>query len=119
MRTHLWVLPHGLAAFDRWWVALGIGDLNDIAGAGQNNALIPNPKDNPYLDWMFVRQNLNDNTINAGQSTSAYQGIVVDLRSKRRMHQVQMAYTLTIYQDNVTTVAKSYDWFARTLIALP
>ena len=121
MRTHLWVLPHGIAAFDRWWIGLSVGDLNDIqAGVPTNNALVPNPKDDPYIDWMFVRQNLNDNTLNSGApGQSTWQGINVDLKSKRRMHQVQMAYTLTIYQDNVTTVAKNYDWFARTLIALP
>ena len=35
------------------------------------------------------------------------------------MEEVQDAYILTVYQDTVGTVAKTYDVFARTLLALP
>jgi hypothetical protein len=119
MRTHLWVLPAALVGGDVYWVSLMVGDLNDItAGTATTNALVPNPHDDPYLDWMYVRQNHIDVNAFNGQRPP-FQGVDLDLKSKRRMHQVQMAYTLNIYQETVATPAKAYTFFARTLLALP
>jgi hypothetical protein len=117
MRTHLTVYPHSLAANDSWWIGLSVGDLDDITGAVSVSPLIANPRDNPYVDWMLSRKFIADQ--DESFSTPGYGGAILDVRSKRRMHQVQQAYTLTVMQDTVTTVAKAYDIFARTLIALP
>jgi hypothetical protein len=117
MRCHLLVYPHTLAANDSWWIGVSVGDLDDITGAVTTNALVPNPRDNPYIDWMLSRKFVADQ--NESFSTPGYGGAILDLRSKRRMHQVQQAFTLTVMQDTVGTPAKAYDVFARTLLALP
>jgi len=119
IRTHLWVLPHAPAAGDTYWVGLHIGDLND-ATANTTNAFVANPHDDPYIDWMWAAKyeydvNLRTPTTLAGD----WAGTVIDLRARRKMDEVQSAYLLTVYQDTVGTVAKTYDIFARTLIALP
>jgi len=120
MRTHGWVMPHGQAAGDLWWLGLRIGDLDEVTGAATNNALVPNPRDNPGIDWMLdVRMDTDATGFVGPLSHSSWVGQPFDLKSKRRMHQVQQVYELVVYQEAVTTVAKNYDWFARTLLALP
>jgi len=118
MRTHLWVLPHAPAAGDTFWVALHIADINDVT-ANTTNAFVANPHDDPYIDWMFASKYEYDVNLRIPVMHTDFAGLVLDLRSKRRMEQVQSAYTLTVYQDTVGTVAKTYDIFSRTLIALP
>jgi hypothetical protein len=121
MRTHLVVCPRAVQAADSIYIGLAIYDLDDITAATTVNALVPNPHDNPYIDWMYSRRLVADTNVTmAGASGSgSYAGLHLDLRAKRRMHQVQMAYGLCIYQDAVGTVAKTYDIFARTLLAMP
>lgn len=118
MRTHLWVLPHAPAAGDSYWVGLHIGDLND-ATANTTNAFVANPHDDPYIDWMFAQKYEYDVNLRVPVPNTDFAGSLIDLRAKRRMEEVQSAYLLTVYQDSVTTVAKTYDIFSRTLIALP
>jgi hypothetical protein len=123
LRTFIQVLPHTPASFDSWWLGLHVDDLDQVTGAFQNNALVANPHDNPYIDWMYARKVQNDTNTNVGGPTfggsGSWQGIQLDLRSKRRMHQVGEAYLAVIYQDTVGTPAKTYDLFSRTLLALP
>lgn len=118
VRTHIWVLPKAPAAGDTWWMGLRVDDLDQVA-TNTTNAMVSNPRDNPYVDWMFARKFEFDNSLFSGFGPSSWQGATLDLRSKRRQHEVQQAYLLTILQDSVATVAKSYDFFARTLILLP
>lgn len=117
MRTHVFINPRTPATGDTWWVGLHIDDLDQVTGP-TTNALVANPHDNPYIDWMFARKFINDGNGNTGFGKSAWNGMDLDLRAKRRMEEVQQAYIFCLYQDTVGTVAKSYDLFARTLIAL-
>lgn len=119
IRTHVWVLPHAPAAGDTFWVGLHIGDLDQVT-TNTTNAFVSNPHDNPYIDWMWASKYEFDVNLRViPQTTTDAAGAVIDLRAKRRMDEVQEAYLLTVYQDTVGTVAKTYDIFARTLIALP
>jgi len=117
MRCHLTVVPRALAAADMFWVGLHVYDLGDITGAVTVSANIANPKDNPYVDWMYARRFIADSQ--ESNVISGRSGLDLDLRSKRKLHQVQEAFGLCIYQESVGTVAKTYDIFARTLLALP
>ncbi len=118
IRTHLWILPHAPAAGDTFWIGLHIGDLND-ATTNTTNAFVANPHDDPYIDWMFAKKYEFDVNLRVPENNTDFAGGLLDIRSKRRMEEVQSAYLLTVYQDTVGTVAKTYDIFARTLIALP
>lgn len=118
MRTHLWVLPHAPAAGDTFWIGLHIGDLND-ATANTTNAFVANPHDDPYIDWMWAQKYEFDVNLRVPTMNTDFAGAVLDVRAKRRMEEVQSAYLLTVYQDTVGTVAKTYDIFSRCLIALP
>jgi len=118
MRTHFWVLPHAPAAGDTFWVGQHIGDLNDVT-ANTTNAFVANPHDDPYIDWMFAQKYEFDVNLRIPIQHTSFAGAMVDLRSKRRMEEVQDALILVVYQDTVGTVAKTYDVFSRTLIALP
>lgn len=120
MRTHLWVLPHAPAAGDIFWVGLRVSDLADVTVAGfQNNALVSNPRDNPYVDWAFNQRFEFDVNLRTPTMNTSFAGAVLDLRSKRRMEEIQEAWTCTVLQDTVGTVAKQYEVFSRTLLALP
>ena len=120
MRTHLWVLPHAPTAGDSIWLGLRIADLADVSAAfAASNALVSNPRDNAYVDWMFDQRYVYDVNLRVPTMHTDFAGAMVDLRAKRRMEEVQEAYVLTVVQDSVTTVAKTYDGFARTLLALP
>jgi hypothetical protein len=46
------------------------------------------------------------------------EGVMWDLKAKRRLDNIQETWGLCIKQDTVTTVAKTYDYFARTLLQL-
>jgi len=119
MRTHLKVVPRSPSANDTFWLGLRVDDLDQVTGAVTTNALVANPHDNPYVDWMWSEKFQIDQSNFAGRAGGAYAGAVLDVRSKRRMEEVQEAYLLTVYQDTVGTVAKEYDVFCRTLLALP
>jgi len=121
MRTHLVVCPRALAAGDRWWVGLRIADQGDLTNAVTVSALQADPQTQPYVDWMYARQLIEDTNVTAAgaSGSGSYGGLVLDLKSKRRMHQLQQSYGLIIRQDAVATIAKTYDVFARILLALP
>ena len=120
MRTHFWVLPHAPTAGDSFWVGTRVADLADVSAAfAAANALVANPRDNPYVDWSFAQKYVYDVNLRVPVMNTDFAGSVIDLRPKRRMEEVQEAYVLTIVQDTVTTVAKQYEWHARTLLALP
>ena len=116
-RTHLKVVPRSPAAGDRWWIGVKVYDLDDITAAVTTNALVPNPKDNPYLTWAWNEQLIADQ--NEANVMPGYAGRILDIKAKRSLHQVQEAWGLCIYQDTVGTVAKTYDVFARTLLMMP
>jgi hypothetical protein len=118
LRTHIWVLPHAPTAGDLFWVATSIVDTDEIV-APQTNALVPSPANVPYADWAFFQRYEFDVNLRLPVMNTDYAGVVLDLKSRRRCHDLQQTYALTIHQETVGTVAKAYDWSARTLIALP
>ena len=124
LRTH-WTLAviGGSAAGDRIWTGLRVYDLDDISGAVTTVPQIPNPKDNPYVNWAWMsRHSIDANgNIHPGGSPGMPNtglGIDVDLKSRRRLDNVQETWGFVLHQDTVATVAKTYHLFARTLIAL-
>jgi len=118
-RTHLWVLPHAPQAGDLFWLGLGVADLDDVTAAFQNAATVRNPKDNPYVDWMFNSRYEYDVNLRLPTPYTEFAGARVDLKSRRRVHHLQQTYVASIVQETVGTVAKTYDLFARSLIMLP
>lgn len=119
LRTHIWVLPHAPAAGDTWWAALSIQDIDDVTGTPTTNAFVPNPSSQPYTDWMYFSRFEFDVNLRLPVADTDFAGLVLDSKSKRRCHDLQQTYALTILQETVGTVAKTYDFSARTLIALP
>jgi hypothetical protein len=120
MRTHLTLVYQAPVAADSFYYGLRVDDLSQVVSVPAAVAATnPNPRDNPYVDWMMVDHLIADNNGQFGKSISSYQGTTLDLRAKRRMEEVQEAFLLTLVQDSVTTVAKNCQVFARTLIALP
>jgi hypothetical protein len=117
-------MPRSQAAFDAWWVGLRVSDLDDIATVPQNVASIPNPSANPYVSWRFAQKFETDvsdfgvGTIGDSGSATPWQGMKLHSKSRARLANVQETWSLTLFQDSVATVAKNWDWYARTLIAL-
>ena len=118
MRTHLWVLPHAPTAGDIFWIGLSVLDTDDIVAFG-TNAQVPNPSAHPYVDWAFTQRYEFDVNLRLPVMNTDYAGVVLELKSKRKIHNLEQTWALTIMQDTVTTVSKQYDFFSRTLIALP
>jgi hypothetical protein len=120
MRTHLTVVYQAPVAADSFYVGLRVDDLAQVVAVPAAVAATnPNPRDNPYVDWMYADHLIADNNGQFGKSISSYQGLILDLRAKRRMEEVQEAYLITLVQDTVGTTAKNAQVFARTLLALP
>jgi len=118
MRTHLVIAPRTVAAADRTYIGIRVMDLDDIV-APPAIAASSNPRDNPYVDWALSRMLVADVNLTMGASPSgSYSGAIVDLRAKRRMHQVQQTWGLSIVTDS-GAAARTFDIFARTLLALP
>jgi hypothetical protein len=123
MRTHLSVVPQIMATGDTWRIGVRVYEVDDITTTPQANALVANPKDDPYVDWALATQSITDNGLfaNVGGSVGLHgtQGLNFDLKSKRKLNNLQETWGLCIYQESVTTVNKAYKVFARTLMALP
>lgn len=122
IRTHGYVVPQAVATGDRYWVALAKYNLDDITGATTTSAFVPNPHDNPYIDWAFMTRISIDafgwshpSGVNFPGGGS---GFDLDLKSRRKLENVQETWGLCLYQDTVGTVAKTYHVFMRTLLAL-
>ena len=101
------------------WLGLRVDDLSQVTAAvGAVLATNPNPRDNPFIQWMLSDQIVYDNEGQPGRSQSPFQGWVIDSKAKRRMEQVQEALLLTLVND-AGSATTSLHVFSRTLIALP
>jgi len=123
MRTHGYVMPTAVATADRYWVGLAKYNSDDITSAVTTNAFVPNPHDNPYIDWAFMSRISVDafgwsHPSSVGVGFGGGSGFDIDLRSRRKLENVQETWGLCLYQDTVGTVAKTYHVFFRTLLAL-
>jgi len=128
LRTHGYVAKTAGTSVggDRIWSGLKVADLDDTSGAVTNLATIPNPRDNPYVDWAYMSRHTTENDLLnlipnsiGGIYGSSGQGIVIDSKSKRKLENVQDTWAFVLMQDNVGTVASTYHVFFRTLLALP
>jgi len=122
VRTHFSLVPLAFVAGDRFWTGIKVYDLDDITSATTTSAFVPNPHDNPYVDWAWMSRHTGDAVggLHPGGSPGMPNngGVDVDLKSRRRLNNVQETWGFCLYQDNVTTIAKSYHLFARSLLAL-
>jgi hypothetical protein len=120
MRTHLTVSQTTAPTPGQsQWLGLRVDDLAQVVNVPAAVAATnPNPRDNPYVDWMLSDQVVYDNEGQPGRAQSPFQGWVIDLRAKRRMEEVQEAYLLTLVNDT-GVAASSLHVFSRVLIALP
>lgn len=120
MRTHLTVgQTTAPAPAQSLWLGLRVDDLAQVVAApAAVSATNPNPRDNPYVDWMLSDQGVYDNEGQLGRANSPFQGWVIDNHSKRRMEEVQMAYLLTLVNDTGSATT-SLHVFSRVLLALP
>jgi len=101
------------------WLGLRVDDLAQVVSVPAVVAATnPNPRDNPYVDWMLADQIVYDNEGQPGRANSPFQGWVIDSRSKRRMEEVQEALLLTLVNDTGDATT-SLHVFSRTLMALP
>jgi len=67
-----------------------------------------------YDDWMIYDQVFSHFT---GATVDATVIRSIDLRSKRKME--EMSQTLGLFVSNTSGVAQTYNWYSRTLLALP
>lgn len=117
MRTHLLIVPTvAPTGSDIIGIGLHVDDLDQVTGAPTTNVMVANVRDNPGIDWAWNTEYIADA---AGFLTPAYGGIRLDVRSKRRLEEVQQAWLLNILQASVAAPAVAYNIYARTLLALP
>jgi len=116
MRTHLHVWPTTtVTAADKVMLGLIVTGTNQVAPSFALGVGFDNPQDSPYLDWMLADQwEARPNFNRLGSSNE----LAVDLRSKRKMLDLQDSLLLSAVAVTVTS-ALSVDIFCRTLIALP
>jgi len=116
MRTHLRFWPAtAVAAADVLYYGLMVMGSNQIQPSFVLGAsAVNNPSDDPYLDWMIsdVRE------ARPTYGVSSTNEINLDLRSKRKMEDLQETLGLSVVAKTVGA-SLSVDVFARTLLALP
>jgi len=119
MRNHITVAQTSAPApAQSLWLGLRVDDLAQVQNAAAAvSAQNPNPRDNPFIDWMLSDQIVYDNEGQPGRANSPFQGWVIDSHSKRRMEEVQQALLLTLVNDT-GVAATSLHVFSRTLLAL-
>jgi hypothetical protein len=110
MRTHCRIMQLAAVAGTTTRVGFIIGRTSDV---GINIAGQQDPS-NPELDWMLLDRRTQDTN---GAATNATQNWVYDLKSKRKMQELNQAYILAI--TNTTAAAVTYQLWARVLVALP
>ena len=74
----------------------------------------PNPATNPEIDWMLNRYLL---ATASGAAVDAQRVIEIDLRSKRKIEELNQALVLIFTNGNAA--GNTYFGFSRTLLALP
>jgi hypothetical protein len=126
VRTHGYVaVISGASPGSRFWIGLSVMDLNDITGAmAAPNAAVVNPRDNPYARWAhFSRHSFDQATAvipsGIGMSGDGNDGVLFDLKSKRRLDNLTETWGLSILGDTGMAATSSYHVFFRTLLALP
>jgi len=118
MRTHLdlWV-GSTVTANDAFAIGMKIDDLDQVV-ASSASALAVNPIGNVDTDWMLLRHFAATPNYNMFGPT---QQVIIDLKAKRRMEEVQEAYLFCIVPLGVAAggLPFTFSFFSRTLLALP
>lgn len=117
MRSHIAFWPtSAVTNGDGIYLGLKVDDLNQVTPAATSDAMVTNPFDDSFEDWMLVRK------FNAHPSysfTAANNNILLDVKSKRKMEEVQQALIFSVYSQDVNTLPFTFDIHARILLALP
>ena len=111
MRTHLRIsqvaTPNATTLYRQ---GLIVGRLTDV-GIGVAGQVDPS---NPELDWMYLDRRVADSS---GAAANVTQNWFYDVRSKRKMDELNMAYILS--QSHTSAGSVTLQLWARTLVALP
>jgi len=111
MRTHVRVTPTAAVALaDSVNLGLIVARNTDVADPTTAGLVTVAQAD---LDWMFIHRWTANPTLFEGGSNS----ISIDVRSKRKLQELNQNYILSI--KNNQSAASTYRVYARTLIALP
>jgi hypothetical protein len=115
-RTHLRIVPTtAMVAGNNFHVGLIRGQMSDV---GVNIAGAPTPAAQPYEDWLLWDHIFVDAL---GPSLDAYQGTQLryDLRSQRRLEELQMNYNLVIDVPAASVFPAVFMVTGRVLLKLP
>jgi len=115
-RTHLRVIPTSAswALGNNFHVGIIKGQSSDV-GAGVVGA--PTPAANPYADWVIWDYHFFDNALGLNQYTGAQ--LEYDLKSMRRLEELQMNYNLVIDVPAAATFPAVFQVTGRILLMLP
>jgi hypothetical protein len=115
-RTHLRIIPTAgvQAAGNNFHVGLIRGQMSDV---GTNIAGAPTPAAQPYEDWLLWDHLFTDQTA----SLDAFSGTQLhyDLRSQRRLEELQMNYNLVIDVPASAVFPAVFMITGRVLLKLP
>jgi hypothetical protein len=111
MRTHMTFSYHSTQAtgLADWNVGLLVGRDSDVTTPAGTNPVVETE-----LDWMLLTAEFSK--WNGGTENTFTQGSY-DVRSKRKMEEMQQRYMLCLY--NTGAAGAQWTYFARTLVALP
>jgi hypothetical protein len=98
----------GAATTDQIRLGLAIGRVSDVGAAGKLD-----PAD-PELDWMFLTRFV---PTASGAAVDATQHWVFDLKSKRKLGELNQAYILAMSHN--AAAARLFNVFARSLVMIP
>lgn len=117
MRSHIafWVTST-VTNGDGIYLGLKVDDANQVTSAATTDDMVTNPADDSFEDWMLVRK------FNAHPSysfTAANNNILLDVKSKRKMEELQQTLLFSVYSQDVTSLPFTFDIHARILLALP
>jgi len=119
VRNHLRLsVTSAVAAGDRWNFGVLVGQNTDI---GANIAGAPEPFHDHYEDWMFWSQQTAcfDGGGGSFYWPNSSNVIDVDIKSKRKLEQLQEVLNLVVYRDTVTAATLAVTISNSTLIMLP
>jgi len=113
MRTHIRILLPYSAATESWYLGLIVGRATDVGiNLAQGSAI--DPLGDQELPWLL---NTNVYVGASGATFDAQREFVLDIRSKRKMHDLGEAYILSFL--NTAAGAHVPAFYSRTLLALP
>jgi hypothetical protein len=112
-RTHLRIIPQAAGTTgNSYGVGLIRGQNTDV---GANIAGAPNPANDPYEDWLLWDQVQVDPGAHLNEFGSDQ--LAYDIKSMRRLEELQMSYNLVLQANQATAV--TFNVYGRVLLMLP